>query len=336
MTTRPGYVWDNTALEWVNIGPVALPGSTVFYQASAPSSPATGDIWIDSDDDVPSIDSSVFYRWKKTAVGGETTLSGNDDTGLALKYTPGYEELYINGVLQVRGSDYVATTGTTITGLTALVAGDIVTVMSQVAYTVGDTYTQTAADAKFVSKNSGGINLIVPTSISVGSGTGTVSANGLVTFTGAIGIGMNNCFSSLYQNYRMILNITSMSTSASIRVRFRTNGTDDATANYNWASSYYLNSASFQSIRTTSTNEGSIGYGLGQDRQQASVEIYSPNLTTTNTAASYSGSHGAGDINWNGAFGHNSNTAFDGINIFTSNGGTMTGTIRIYGYNNGA
>ena len=152
MTTRPGYVWDNTASEWVTIGPVALPGSKISYQASAPSSPATGDIWIDSDDDVPSIDSSVFYRWKETAVGGETTLSGNDDNGLALKYTPGYEELYINGVLQVRGSDYVATTGTTITGLTALVAGDIVTVMSQVAYTVGDTYTQTAADAKFATR----------------------------------------------------------------------------------------------------------------------------------------------------------------------------------------
>lgn len=152
MTTRPGYVWDNTALEWVSIGPVALPGSKISYQTSAPSSPATGDIWIDADDDVPSVDSSVFYRWKETAVGGETTLSGNDDNGLALKYTPGYEEVYINGVLQVRGSDYTATTGTTITGLTALVAGDIVTVMSQVAYTIGDTYTQAAADGKFVSK----------------------------------------------------------------------------------------------------------------------------------------------------------------------------------------
>ena len=52
MTTRPGYVWDNTALEWVTIGPVALPGSNVFYQSSAPSSPATGDIWVDAADEL--------------------------------------------------------------------------------------------------------------------------------------------------------------------------------------------------------------------------------------------------------------------------------------------
>jgi hypothetical protein len=335
MTTRPGYVWDSAVLEWVEIGQSAVV-APVAYQASAPSTPSTGDIWIDSDDEVPSVDSTLYYRWTKTMSGGETSLSGTDNNSLSLRYTPGYESVFINGVLQARNLDYTATSGSTIAGLTALVANDIVMVESIVAYSVGDTYTQTASDAKYVNKNVGGLNLIVPSSVSVGSGTGTVSANGLVTFTGAIGIGINNCFSSLYQNYRMILNITSMPTAASIRARFRTNGTDDATAAYNWASSYYLTSASFQSTRTTSANEASIGYGLGQDRQQASIEIYSPNLTTTNTAASYSGSHGAGDINWNGSFGHNSTTAFDGINIFTSNGGVITGTIRIYGYNNGA
>jgi hypothetical protein len=152
MTTRPGYVWDDVNEEWVKIGQAAVV-APVSYQATAPTSPATGDIWIDSDDDVPSIDSSVFYRWKKTAVGGETTLSGSDDASLLLKYTVGYEELYINGVLQVRGSDYVATTGTTITGLIPLVAGDIVTIMSQAAYALADTYTQSVADSKFALKN---------------------------------------------------------------------------------------------------------------------------------------------------------------------------------------
>jgi hypothetical protein len=171
MTTRPGYVWDDVNDEWVNIGHAAVV-APVSYQATEPTSPATGDIWIDSDDDVPSIDSSVFYRWKETAVGGETTLSGPDDNGLSLKYTPGYEEVYINGVLQVRGSDYVATNGTTITGLLALSAGDIVTVMSQVAYALADTYTQTAADAKFNS----GFRYASTTYLTSGSGTFTVPA----------------------------------------------------------------------------------------------------------------------------------------------------------------
>ncbi len=56
MTTRPGYVWDATASEWVEIGQAAVL-APIKYQTSQPSSPATGDIWIDSDDEVPSVDS---------------------------------------------------------------------------------------------------------------------------------------------------------------------------------------------------------------------------------------------------------------------------------------
>jgi hypothetical protein len=152
MTTRPGFVWDATANEWVNIGQAAVL-APVKYQATAPTSPATGDIWIESDVDVPSIDSAQFLRWRKTMTGGETSLSGNDDLSLSLAYTPGYEQLYINGVLQVRGQDYTATTGTTVTGLTALVAGDTVEIFSAVARTVADVYTQTQSDARFAVRN---------------------------------------------------------------------------------------------------------------------------------------------------------------------------------------
>jgi hypothetical protein len=86
--------------------------------------------------------------------GGETSLSGNDDSSLSLAYTPGYEQLYINGVLQVRSQDYTATTGTTVIGLTALVANDVVEIFSALARTVADVYTQTQADAKYYSKTS--------------------------------------------------------------------------------------------------------------------------------------------------------------------------------------
>jgi len=83
MTTRPGYVWDATASEWVEIGQAAVL-APIKYQTSQPSSPATGDIWIDSDDEVPSVDSTLYYRWTKTMSGGETSLSGTDNNSLAL------------------------------------------------------------------------------------------------------------------------------------------------------------------------------------------------------------------------------------------------------------
>jgi hypothetical protein len=78
----------------------------------------------------------VFYRrWSKTAAGGETSLSGNDDAGISLSYVPGSEKVFINGALQVRGVDYTAATGTAITGIPALTLGDIVEVHSSSSYT---------------------------------------------------------------------------------------------------------------------------------------------------------------------------------------------------------
>lgn len=64
--------------------------------------------------------------WRKTAAGGETSLSGYDNASQALSYTPGQEQVYLNGILLVRGSDYTATNGTSITGLAALAADDFI------------------------------------------------------------------------------------------------------------------------------------------------------------------------------------------------------------------
>jgi hypothetical protein len=73
---------------------------------------------------------SEVDRWTKTVAGGETSLSGEDDNSVSLSYTAGTEQVYLNGVLLARGSDYTATNGTTITGLTALAASDIAEVIT--------------------------------------------------------------------------------------------------------------------------------------------------------------------------------------------------------------
>ena len=73
---------------------------------------------------------SQVDRWTKTAAGGETSLSGNDDNAVSLAYTSGTEQVYLNGVLLVRGQDYTASNGTTITALTALTASDVAEVVT--------------------------------------------------------------------------------------------------------------------------------------------------------------------------------------------------------------
>ena len=76
---------------------------------------------------------AAVNRWKYTSTGGETSLSGLDDNGNTLSYQLNTEQLHLNGILLVRGVDYVATTGSSITGLTALIAGDVIDIVSTVS-----------------------------------------------------------------------------------------------------------------------------------------------------------------------------------------------------------
>jgi hypothetical protein len=94
--------------------------------------------------------SADIISYKYTVASGATSVTGADDNGLTLAYTVGKEQVYINGVLQVRGSDYTASTGTSITGMAALTANDIVTVLAFTAFSVSNTYTQAEANALFI------------------------------------------------------------------------------------------------------------------------------------------------------------------------------------------
>ena len=88
-------------------------------------------------------------RWTKTAVGAETSLSGADNSNTTLTYDVGYEQVYLNGILLVRGVDYQATTGTTITGLATLSASDVVEVIAPVAAQTNDTYSTSQSDNRY-------------------------------------------------------------------------------------------------------------------------------------------------------------------------------------------
>jgi hypothetical protein len=89
-----------------------------------------------------------IYRFRYTAAGGETSESGLDDNGITLAYIPGKEQVYLNGVLLARTSDYNATNGTSITGLAALTAGDILEVITFTAFEVADSIARSLFDAK--------------------------------------------------------------------------------------------------------------------------------------------------------------------------------------------
>jgi hypothetical protein len=89
-----------------------------------------------------------IYRFRYTAAGGETSESGPDDNGLTLAYIAGKEQVYLNGVLLVRTTDYNATNGSSITGLAALAAGDILEVITFTAFELADSIARSLFDAK--------------------------------------------------------------------------------------------------------------------------------------------------------------------------------------------
>ena len=171
--TKPLYFWNGSSFELV--GPTT-PQSPFAYQTSAPTAPATGDIWIDSDGDVDTYNRQLT-RYYFVATAGQTSVSGTDANGLTLAYVAGSEAVYVNGALQVRGVDYTATNGTSITGLSALALNDVVEVFAYTAFTVANAYTKSESDGLFATTTNfpaGAWTSYTPTLSNITLGNGTL------------------------------------------------------------------------------------------------------------------------------------------------------------------
>jgi len=77
-------------------------------------------------------------RFIFTASGGETSVT-LDDAGRGVAYTVGQVDVYLNGVKLVNGTDFTATSGSSITGLSALSASDVVEIVALDAFSPADT-----------------------------------------------------------------------------------------------------------------------------------------------------------------------------------------------------
>ena len=125
-----------------NDGNALITGAIYWSTATNNMYAWTGSAW-------GSISSTAdIYRYRYTATGGETSKSGADDNGLTLSYIVGKEQVYLNGVLLSRSSDYVATNGTSIASLAALTAGDILEIITFTAFELANVISPTVIDAK--------------------------------------------------------------------------------------------------------------------------------------------------------------------------------------------
>jgi hypothetical protein len=91
---------------------------------------------------------AAIFRYRFNATGGETSVSGTDANGVTLSYLAGKEQVYLNGVLLVRTTDYTASNGTSITSLAALASGDVLEIITFTAFDLATSIPNTLFDAK--------------------------------------------------------------------------------------------------------------------------------------------------------------------------------------------
>jgi hypothetical protein len=170
---------------------------------------------------------------------------------------------------------------------------------------------------------------LVPSSVSVGSGSASVNSSGMVTFTGVSSLTVNSLFSSAYRDYRIVASLA-QSNEAEIRLRYAAAGTPTAT-NYYYGAGRTAGNV-FDNYSSTNGAYQVIGLGSSGGGTSISVDIYRPAINQTTGATFISGglASGYGLSLWGG--GNNQNTTvFDGVQIYPG-AGTMTGTLQVYGY----
>lgn len=203
-------------------------------------------------------------------------------------------------------------------------------------YVVDSDTSQWVEHRSEIARSQVGLVPLVPTSITVGSGTGTVYTNGAVTFSGVSSLSFNGIFSSAYKNYRLLAtDITRDSGYGSLGLRLRS-GTSDNTANSYYQ---YWTMKRLSGVSQDNTGGPSTSYTLvGFDNNTAyswnfQGEINAP-FSTRNTTISGQGFGADATSTYmvNSTVLHTVSSSFDGI-TFLPSGGTMSGTIKIYGYN---
>jgi hypothetical protein len=132
-----------------NVQPGAL------YQTTAPTSPEIGQIWIDSDEDVTTFDSNIIRRKAITATAGQTVFTAD------LPFIDGFEQIFMNGLLLVKTTDYTTSNSNTVTLTSAAAASDIIEIVSVTGANSVDTYTQAEVNALLAANTS-----VAPLSIS--------------------------------------------------------------------------------------------------------------------------------------------------------------------------
>ena len=179
--------------------------------------------------------------------------------------------------------------------------------------------------------NRQGLTSIIPTSV---AGTGvTVGANGLVTFTATTAVNINGCFTAEFENYQVVLNLPSIGTGGNLQLRLRAAGVDLSTATYAHGGTSN-NTSSAVSSAGTYTGFYLTGNPASAISASGVVNLFSPFLASVKRMTSVFGTLGSYVTGDTCGGSQPSTASYDGFTLLNDAVANMTGTARIYGYNN--
>lgn len=164
------------------------------------------------------------------------------------------------------------------------------------------------------------------------------TAGGLVyitgnTFSGSSAVNVNNCFTSTYDWYRILLRFTSSAT-ADVLLRLRLAGTDASGSDY-VRQLVQFDASTVSTARSTAQTSHIVATGSTTGHHQSSVDVFAPAIATPTTFSQQHGRDVAGTAisHFVNMGGHNVSTAYDGFSVIPASG-NITGTVRVYGYRN--
>ena len=181
------------------------------YQADAPSSPDVGDIWIESDSSADSFDPNIIRRHTFTATAAQTEFVAS------VNFVDGYEQVYFNGLLLLRTTDYTTSGNNTVTLTSAAAAGDIVEIVTVTNLNSTNTYTQAEINNivdtqinNLIANAPAALNTLDELALALGD-----DANFATTVTNSLAGKKNETFSSIVANTNLAAGTRYFVTSAS-------------------------------------------------------------------------------------------------------------------------
>lgn len=186
---------------------------------------------------------------------------------------------------------------------------------------------QTQINAK-AADSSQGLYLITPSSIANSGGSASASG-GAISFTTVNSVSLNGCFTATYDNYRILLNYSG-SASDYLSIRLRASGSDLSTTTYAFQMVQGASTTVSGSRTTGQTAWGDIIY-FDATQESAAIDIYNPALAKA-TYFHLLESRSTPVVRM-GAGNNSTASAYDGMTIYPTSG-TITGTVRVYGYKN--